>query len=89
MNEVGETRCWRLWAKSLNLPVGSDASRSPTAKWYYRIPARPVNPQMFSAMSPQNESPNVYPYYRREFMRGNVAPLKTVTRYVAPVIPRW
>ena len=44
---------------------------------------------MFSAMSPQNESPNVYPYYRREFMKGNVAPLKTVTRYVAPVLPRW
>jgi len=40
-------------------------------------------------LSPQNESPNVYPYYRREFMQGNVAPLKTVTRYVAPVIPRW
>ena len=40
-------------------------------------------------MSPQNESPNVYPYYRREFMQGNVAPLKTVTRYVSPVIPRW
>ena len=38
-------------------------------------------------MSPQNESPNVYPYYRREFMKGDVAPLKTVQRYVSPVIP--
>jgi hypothetical protein len=40
-------------------------------------------------LAPQNESPNVYPFYRREFLQGNVAPLKTVTRYVSPVIPGW
>ena len=38
-------------------------------------------------LTPQNELPNVYPFYRREFLQGNVAPLKTVTRYVSPVIP--
>ncbi|NQU11515.1 hypothetical protein HQ590_12035 [bacterium] len=40
-------------------------------------------------LAPQNESLNVYPFYRRESWQGTVAPLKTVTRYVAPVIPRW
>ena len=40
-------------------------------------------------LTPQNELPNVYPFYRREFLQGNVAPLKAVTRYVSPVIPNW
>ena len=40
-------------------------------------------------LTPQNKSSNVYPFYRREFLQGNVAPLKTVTRYVSPVIPGW
>ncbi len=40
-------------------------------------------------LTPQNESPNIYPFYRREFLQGNVAPLKAVTRYVSPVIPEW
>jgi hypothetical protein len=39
-------------------------------------------------LTPQNESPNVYPFYRAS-LQGNVAPLKTATRYVSPVIPRW
>jgi hypothetical protein len=39
-------------------------------------------------LTPENESPNVYPFYR-ESLQGNVAPLKTVTRYVSQVIPRW
>jgi hypothetical protein len=40
-------------------------------------------------LTPQNKSSNVYPFYRREFLQGNVAPPKTVTRYVSPVIPGW
>jgi hypothetical protein len=38
-------------------------------------------------LTPENGSPNVYPFYRREFLRGDVAPLKRVMRYVSPAIP--
>ena len=42
-----------------------------------------------TALTPENKSKNVYPFYRRESSQGNVAPLKSVPRYVSPVIPRW
>ena len=40
-------------------------------------------------ISPRNDSPNVYPMYLRDHMKAQVAPMKTVQRYVAPQIARW
>ena len=40
-------------------------------------------------VSPEDQSPRSYQFYRREHMTGDLAPMKTVTRYVAPVVPGW
>ena len=40
-------------------------------------------------VSPRDESPRSYQYYRREHMKGSTAPKKSATRYVAPVTPWW
>ena len=40
-------------------------------------------------ISPRDESPLSYPFYLRDHMKGDVAPMKKVTRYAAPIIPRW
>ena len=39
-------------------------------------------------LTPEDDAPNVYPFYRRASLQGDVAPMKTVSRYVSPVIPR-
>jgi len=39
-------------------------------------------------ISPRDEGVG-YPLYQRESMRGTNAPMKSVERYVAPVLPRW
>ncbi len=39
-------------------------------------------------ISPRDEGPG-YPLYERGFMHGTNAPMKTVERYIPPVLPRW
>lgn len=38
---------------------------------------------------PREESPCGYPMYRREHLKADKAPLKTVSGYVAAVVPKW
>ena len=40
-------------------------------------------------ISPRDESPRSYPFYLRDHLKGDRAPMKTVTRFVAPIIPEW
>jgi hypothetical protein len=40
-------------------------------------------------VSPTNEAPTAYQFYRREHMKADKAPLRKATRRVSPVIPRW
>jgi hypothetical protein len=39
-------------------------------------------------ISPRDEGLG-YPLYQREYLRGTNAPMKSIERYVAPVLPRW
>ena len=40
-------------------------------------------------ISPRDEAPRSYPFYLRDHLKGDRAPMKTVTRSVAPIIPEW
>ena len=40
-------------------------------------------------ISPRDHSPRSYPFYRRQHMNADVAPMKTVTRFAAPIVPEW
>ena len=40
-------------------------------------------------ISPRDEAPRSYPFYLRDHLKGDRAPMKTVTRFVAPIIPEW
>ena len=40
-------------------------------------------------ISPRDNSPTVYPFYLREYLKSDKAPMKTVIRRIAPIIPRW
>ena len=40
-------------------------------------------------ISPKAESPRSYPFYQRDHLKRDRAPMKTVTRFVAPIIPEW
>jgi len=39
-------------------------------------------------ISPRDEDPTAYPFFLREHMKADKAPMKTVTRFVYPTIPR-
>ena len=40
-------------------------------------------------ISPRDESPRSYPFYLRDHLKGDRAPMKTAARFVAPIIPEW
>ena len=40
-------------------------------------------------ISPRDESPRSYPFYQRDHLKRDRAPMKAVTRFVAPIIPEW
>jgi hypothetical protein len=40
-------------------------------------------------ISPRDESPLSYPFYLRDHVKGDKAPMKTVKRFVGSIIPRW
>ena len=40
-------------------------------------------------ISPRDEAPRSYPFYLRDHLKGDRAPMKAVTRFVAPIIPEW
>ena len=40
-------------------------------------------------ISPRDEAPRSYPFYLRDHLKGDRAPMKTATRFVAPIIPEW